>query len=48
MIHRASMMRFVHRPRWLPIVDSFRTLCLVPTGEVLAVFNDLESLTFAS
>jgi hypothetical protein len=33
---------------WLPNIDSFRTLCLVPTREVLAVFNDLQNLTLAS
>jgi len=26
---------------WVPVIDSFRTLCLVPTREVFAVFNEL-------
>jgi hypothetical protein len=33
---------------WLPIIDSFRTLCLAPPREVLAVFNELQNLTLAS
>ncbi len=48
MLYRASMMmRFVHRLRWLPIIHSFRTLCLAPTEEVRAVFNELRGFARA-
>jgi hypothetical protein len=30
---------------WLPKIALFRTLCLMPTREVLAVFRDLRTLT---
>ena len=39
--HRAQMQGALV---WLPRIDSFRTLCLVPTGEVLAVFKELRGL----
>jgi hypothetical protein len=31
----------------LPFVDSFRTLCLAPTPEMKAVFDDLQQLALA-
>jgi hypothetical protein len=40
-ILRAPAMRFMNHYDWLPIIDSFRTLCLAPPREVLAVFNEL-------
>ena len=43
---RDPAMRFVNRYGWLPRIDSSRTLCLAPTREVLAVFNELQSLTW--
>jgi hypothetical protein len=33
---------------WLPIIDSFRTLCLAPPREVRTVFDDVRALTLAS
>lgn len=45
MIHRALMMRFVHRYGWLPRIDTYRTLGLAPTREAMAVLNESRSLT---
>jgi hypothetical protein len=37
-----------NRTEWLPFVDSFRTLCLVPTPEMKAVFDGLQHLAMAT
>ncbi len=29
---------------WLPFLNAYRTLCIVPTPEMKAVFNDLRQL----
>ena len=33
---------------WLPFVQTYRTLCLVPTPEMKAVFNDFQQLGSAT
>jgi hypothetical protein len=46
-VSRRGSLLAVHHYDWIPRIDSFRTLCLAPPREVLAVFNELQGIARA-